>query len=100
MVKIYGTRRCSHFSCTRRPVWGVLTDCAATVCYLHKSDVSGVPVFNFRAKCKAEGCRKLSRWGINGEQPTHCLHHGPLEDGLVCTVATARGKMRDYTQSY
>ena len=83
-------KHCSHNLCTRRRAWGMLNDGAATVCYRHKSDIMGGPVVNFRARCKVTGCRKESRWGFDGRQPTHCREHGPLEDGLECNVSAAR----------
>ena len=86
------SRRCSHKSCTKWPSWGVSTDGSATVCTLHKNDIMDGYAINFRAGCKVVGCYKVSRWGLSGEQPTHCTEHGPLEDGLFCTVPTSRGK--------
>lgn len=86
------SRRCSHDSCTKWPAWGVATDGAATVCPRHMSDILDGYAINFRAVCKVAGCTKLSRWGLNGEQPTHCPEHGALDDGLVCTVSTTRNQ--------
>lgn len=83
-------RHCSHKSCIRRSSWGSLTDGVATVCGYHKGDISGRPVINFMARCKLAGCRTWSSWGIDGKQPTHCAHHGPLEDGLVCIDSGGR----------
>ena len=94
------TKRCSHHSCTRRAVFGMLTDCLATVCFRHKSDILVGPIINFRATCKAVGCCKLSRWGLDGKQPTHCPDHGLLQDGLVCTLPTARKKSSGLSQSH
>ena len=85
-------KRCSHDSCTRHPLWGVLADGVATVCAYHKSDLLDGPVINFAVSCKAVGCGKSSKWGLGGKQPTHCPDHGPLEEGLVRTVGTARSK--------
>ena len=84
-------KRCSHSSCLKRPSWGVLTDGTATTCGLHKS-LLGSPVVNFEATCKVVCCKKKSRWGVHGKQPTHCLDHGPLQEGLVRTVGMDRTK--------
>ena len=100
MVNVHKTKRCSHDSCSRRAAWGVLTDAVAKVCYRHKSDIVGRPVFNLRAECKIKGCRKLSRWGLDGKQPTHCPDHGPLRDDLVCTAVTPRLKLSFSSPSY
>lgn len=94
------SRRCSHISCIRRPAWGVLTESAPTVCTHHKGDIVGGPVINFRVGCKVAGCVKASRWGLDGRQPTYCGFHGPLEDGLACTVGTSRRKRSDHSTSY
>ena len=93
-------RRCSHISCIERPTWGVLTDSAAIACTRHKSDLSGRPVINFTAKCKIAGCQQLSRWGFHEKQPTHCGDHGPLMEGLMCTIAPARNKSSCPRPSY
>ena len=94
------TKRCSHNSCFKLPAWGVLTDSAATACRRHKSDILGGPVINFRVRCKVANCGRVSRWGLNGKQPTHCFVHGPLEEGLVCNVGTARSKSSCRRPSY
>lgn len=91
------SRRCSHESCTKWPSWGVLTNGVATVCPLHKSDIMDAYAVNFRAGCKVVGCYKRSRWRPSGKQPTHCVEHGPLNDGLVCAVFTTRSKGRSST---
>ncbi|CAM9727029.1 unnamed protein product [Laminaria digitata] len=49
-------------------------------CARHKSHLSGNPGINFRIMCKSPGCARLSRWGLDGKQPTHCPDHGPLYD--------------------
>ena len=85
-------KRCSHHSCTTRPLWGVLADGTATVCAGHKGDLLDGPIINFYFRCRAKGCNKLSRWGLGGEQPTHCADHASLEEGLVRTVGTDRSK--------
>ncbi|CAM9629960.1 unnamed protein product [Laminaria digitata] len=88
-------KRCLHSSCMTRPWWGVLSQSTPTACALHKTLLVGLPggpVICFGATCAFTGCKKLSRWGLDGEQPTHCPEHGPLEDGLTCTVRTARKK--------
>ncbi|CAN0337477.1 unnamed protein product [Scytosiphon promiscuus] len=92
MVDIYG-RQCSHGSCPRASTWGVATDVAPTVCALHKTDVVGDDVINFKSACKVVRCTKVSRYGLCGEQPTHCAEHGPLEGGLARTVHSI-GKKR------
>ncbi|CAN0440888.1 unnamed protein product, partial [Scytosiphon promiscuus] len=66
---------CSYDFCTRRPSWGVLAGGEATVCADHKSSLTECPVVNFRAPCKAVGCRSPSTWGLRGEQPSHCRQH-------------------------
>lgn len=83
-------KRCSHTSCLKRPGWGILTDGRATACIRQTRNLSGTPVVNFEAKCKVAGCRKQSRWGRVGKQPTYCLDHGPLQAGLVRTLGTNR----------
>ncbi|CAM9545065.1 unnamed protein product [Laminaria digitata] len=85
-------RRCSHDACTRTPSWELLTDGAATVCARHRSDGLGCDLINFRVICQVAGCGRESRWGLHGQQPTHCPHHGPSKDGLVCTVRTPASK--------
>ena len=85
-------KRCIHISCLKRPRWGVLTDNKATACLHHKGDLLGGPVIDFTAKCRVAGCNCVSRWGVEGKQPTHCHRHGPLTDGLAYTVGRARSK--------
>ena len=80
------TLRCSHDSCIRRPSWGVLSKGGPTVCGHHRGDIFGQPLINFRAICKVAGCARVSKWGLGGKQPSHCRDHGPLENGLVCTL--------------
>ncbi|CAM9932874.1 unnamed protein product, partial [Laminaria digitata] len=93
-------RRCSHDACTRTPSWGLPTDGAATVCARHRSDGLGGDLINFRARCQVVGCGRVSRWGLHGQQPTHCPHHGPSKDGLVRTVRTpARKRARSNPSS-
>ncbi|CAN0303730.1 unnamed protein product [Laminaria digitata] len=99
MGNVHG-RRCVHVSCTKWPAWGVLTDGAATACPGHKSNLFGGPVINFKAMCKVVGCRNVSRWGLDGKQPTHCRDHGPLMDGLMCTIGTAGNKGTCPSPSY
>ena len=86
------SKLCSHTSCTRHPVWGLVTDCTPVVCSDHRSDIIGGPVIHFRRMCKREGCRKYSRWGPHGQQPTHCHNHGPVEDSLVSISTTSTSK--------
>ena len=85
-------KRCSHKSCLRRPSWGVVTDGTATTCGRHKGDLLGSQAVNFESACKVARCKKRSRWGLDGKQPTHCPDHGPLQEGLVCTVWTDRAQ--------
>ena len=99
MVNVNPNSRCSHLSCTNRPMWGLLTAAAATACSRHKNEVLGIPVINFKAMCKEPGCGKVSRWGLNGQQPTHCRDHGPLQDELVCTIGMACSKGRRHSKS-
>ena len=70
----------------------MLTDNKATVCLHRKGDLLGGPVIDFTAKCRVAGCRRVSRWGENEKQLTHCCGHGPLTGGLAYTVARARSK--------
>lgn len=100
MVEVSLSRRCSNITCARRPTWGLLADGTASVCYYHKGDVLGDPVINFEARCKVAGCRKVSSWGLEGNPPTHCGGHGPVQDGLVCTVTAARRKRSCPSTSY
>ncbi|CAN0479868.1 unnamed protein product, partial [Scytosiphon promiscuus] len=93
MVNV-SSKRCSHSLCTRQPTWGLLIDSAA------KGDILGSPVINFKQRCKAKDCMSVSRWGLNGLQPTHCRNHGPLEVGLVCTVGRARCNKSSINPSY
>ena len=86
------TKLCSHTPCARRPVWGLATDCTPAVCSHHRCDIVGGPVIHFRRMCKTEGCKKDSRWGPHGQQPTQCHDHGPVEDNLVCIAATSTSK--------
>lgn len=85
-------KHCSNRSCIEKPVWGVLADGAAAACLRHKRHLVGGSVVNFTARCKEARCSKLSKWGLDGKQPTHCRDHGPLTDGLVCTVKATRNK--------
>lgn len=94
------SKRCVHKSCLRRPSWGTLADVAATVCTPHKGDILGGLLINFRATCNVQSCRRESRWGLEGRQPTHCSRHGPLVDGLVYSVGKARRNKRSRDPSY
>ena len=85
-------KSCLHIACTRRARWGLLADGAATACVHHKNNIMGLPVIHFTAICKVTGCGKLARWGLGGKQPSHCHQHGPLEDGLVCTVTVGMAR--------
>ncbi|CAN0535350.1 unnamed protein product, partial [Scytosiphon promiscuus] len=69
------SKRCTHNSCLKFPGWGLLTETAPTACLLHKCDISGSPVINFWARCKVTSCKKVTRWGLDGTQPTHCRDH-------------------------
>ncbi|CAN0535071.1 unnamed protein product, partial [Scytosiphon promiscuus] len=62
--------------CTKAPSWGQLTHGRPTVCPHHKSDISTGQVVCFDGRCQVAGCRRKSRWGLNGKQPTHCPQHG------------------------
>ena len=92
-------RQCSHHPCSRRPSCGLLADGVSTVCIRHKGDLVGSPVINFNSECKVKGCKKLVKWGPRGQQPTHCPHHGPLQEGLIRTVGTDRIKGTTRTSS-
>ena len=88
------SKRCSHNSCPRMPTWGLPITGTATVCARHKDDILGSPVINFKVPCKMAGCKRLSKWGLAGKQPSHCPHHGSREPGLECTVSgeSSRGR--------
>ncbi|CAM9997998.1 unnamed protein product [Laminaria digitata] len=74
------------------PRWGLISGGSASACASHKSNLPAGPVIDFKAPCKGAGCRKVSKWGLEGKQPTHCPDHGQLKDGLVRTVgADSRG---------
>ena len=75
-----------------QPSWGMLADGVASACLRHKGDIMGGPVINFKRKCSIAGCGKVSRWGVDGKQPTCCRDHGPREDGLVCTIEATGSK--------
>lgn len=93
------SKRCSHDSCTMITQWGVLNVVSPTVCAQHKSDLPAGPMISFNARCKVAGCRKVSRWGLDGKQPTHCPDHGRLKDGLVRTVGADFSKTK-YCSSF
>lgn len=84
-------RRCSHDPCNRAPRWGAPKDGVATVCSSHKRDFQDGNFINFAARCRVAGCIRISKWGLHGQQPTHCPQHGPAEAGLVCTLKTPVG---------
>ena len=84
------TRRCSRQSFIRRPIWGLLTGGAATVCGYHAGDLLGSPAINFTVGCKLADSGILSIWGLGREQPILCADHVPLEDWLVCSVDVGR----------
>ena len=91
MVKV-GRKTCVHRFCTRPPTWGMLFDEDATACSRHTVVDPGGLVINFAAVCKVGGCSRTAKWGPYGKQPTHCPDHGPLTDGLVCTIGIGRVK--------
>ena len=86
------TIRCSHTSCTKYAAWGALVDGTRTVCGLHKGDIKDGEIICFGKRCKVAGCVKVSRWGLEGKQPTHCLDHGPLVEGFIHTLGRGRRK--------
>lgn len=90
---------CSHDSCNTGPGWGAIVDSSPSVCARHKSDISGGLAIDFKARCKVAGCGKISRWGLDGHQPTHCSTHGPLENGLVCILRSETRKKRKHSPS-
>ena len=92
-------QHCSHDACIRFPDWGVLTDGSASVCSHHKDDLSAGLVINFNARCEVAGCRKISKWGLDGKQPTHCPDHSRHKDGLVQTVAASYRKRQSRSSS-
>ncbi|CAM9615336.1 unnamed protein product [Laminaria digitata] len=93
-------KSCAHEPCRKWPISGMLTDGAPPLCTRHTSDFLSSSVFNFRARCAVAGCRKLSRWGLDGKKPTHCITHGPLENGLVCILETGRTLKPDPSPLY
>ena len=92
-------KRCSHSSCPKRPSWGFVSHGSPTTCSRHKTDLLGSPAINYAATCKVACCKKKSLWGLDGKQPTHCLDHGPLQEGLVRTVGTDRPQGGHYRRS-
>ncbi|CAN0020330.1 unnamed protein product [Ectocarpus sp. 6 AP-2014] len=71
---------CSHGEgCTSRPGWGYWADGKASVCAKHKGDLTEGFAISFTQRCTVagvKGCRAVARWGVEGEQPTHCEKHG------------------------
>ena len=98
MVRI-GTRVCLHERCSKQPAWSVPSDRTPFACSSHVGDIVGGPVINFRPRCRVVDCRNLTRWGLDGKQPTHCSDHGPLTDGFVCTGETDRRNKHPRTPS-
>lgn len=78
----------------------MLTASVATACPRHKGEILGRPAINFSATCEDDGCRRVTRWGLEGKQPTHCRDYGPLKSGLVCTVGQTRSNKHDSTAPY
>ena len=76
-----------------------MTDGSATTCGRHKADLLGSPVVDFEATCNVACCKKKALWGIDGQQPSHCLDHGPLQEGLTRTVGTDRIQRISYRRS-
>ncbi|CAN0479282.1 unnamed protein product [Laminaria digitata] len=93
-------KRCAHDSCMGWPRWGLVSEGSASACASHRSDLPAGRVIDFKAPCKGAGCQKMSRWGLEGKQPTHCPDHSHLKDGLVRTVGKGRGKMVSGSPSY
>ena len=62
----------------------------AITCALHKGDLLEGLAVNLFATCKVADCRKRTRWGLDGDKPTHCNEHGPMTVGLRRTVGTDR----------
>ncbi|CAM9677328.1 unnamed protein product [Laminaria digitata] len=91
---------CLHNSCKKSARWGVMTNSAPTACTRHKGEIFGGPVIDFKAICTVAGCSKLSRWGLDGKQPTHCRDHGPLQEELVLTVGMSCSKIKGRSPSY
>ena len=85
-------RRSSHDCCTTGQARGAPTCVAATACFPLKSDILGCSAVKYEASWEVTVCRKRSRGELNGEQPTHCLDHGPLRGGGVHTVGMGRCK--------
>lgn len=81
MMIVHPPQRCSQTACTRQPAWGLATHSFGTVCSLHKRDIVGHFILNFRARCIVESCQKLCRWGLEGKRSGHCTVHGPFKGG-------------------
>lgn len=94
------SKRCSHVGCRTRPGWGLLTKRGATACLRHTGDILSGLVINSRALCKVKGCARISRWGIEGQQPTYCMVHGPLEVELVRTIGRTKSVRSGRDPSY
>lgn len=94
-------KRCVHSEgCTSRPTWGYWADGKSTVCAKHKGDLTGGLSINFNQRCKEageEGCGRTVKWGMGGEQPTHCHHHGAARagEGFV-RIPSGRGTSRPW----
>ena len=99
MVNVALKRICPYSSCNRVASWGLLANSAGTACGYHKNNVVGGPVVNFRLACIVAGCRTFSTWGLSGNQPSHCHHHGPQTDGLVLTVQSNPPKIAPHSPS-
>ena len=65
---------------------------AAAVCAQYTSNLLDDSVTNLDALCAVTDCRKRPQWGLDGTPPTHCLEHGPLEEGVADTLGMDRSK--------
>ncbi|CAM9647599.1 unnamed protein product [Laminaria digitata] len=89
-VDNFCTKRSPNDSCTVVGAsWRAEPDDVPTVCARLKREILDDPVtsVSVEALCEASGCLKRSRWGIHGEQRTHCLDHALLEEGVVARTA-------------
>lgn len=95
-------KRCTHADgCTNYPSWGYWADGKTSVCTSHKGDLAdGLPI-NFNQQCSVAGvkrCKRRVKWGVDGEQPSHCDMHG-AEKATEGLVRVPRGRRASATSS-
>lgn len=64
---------CSHASCIKRPMWGVITFGSASVCARHKSGVEAGLVIKFNGRCVVTGCDKMCAVGGDRREATYSV---------------------------